>query len=227
MNFVLRAQALYRIVVRVLPLAVVAAMSIGSAHAAASFDVFATFCAADTLTVAPGATIDGVTGVKLTGGCSDSGENGFTLLAGAFGQGSGELPAGMTQLMVTYDFTAVTQSGFGYDWSVSASINNGLPDGAEAFVDGTAQSGDPVSGSFFVDISGLASRTLSAWSLFISVSRFDEVPDGVTITIPDAGPVNSLDFNGTPIVDEVPEPGTIGLILCGAALLGLSRLRSV
>lgn len=218
MDFVQRAKALLKSTaksgaLKILPLAAAAAISMGTAHADATFatDGF-TFCPDGALSMTNTANIGGVTGVKLANAsgssCSAFGDAGASLSVGGSGSGIGTFPTNMTQLLVSYDFNVVSQSSLFIDWSLDVTIN-GITQGTSG---GT--SGGQVTGSFNFDLTqlGAAGQNFNDWSIFLLASTFDEVSDSLTITIPE----NSIDVDGVRgTVDEVPEPGTVGLVFVG------------
>jgi len=238
MDFVQRAKALIKSTaksgaLKILPLAAAAAMSMGSANAAATFDAGSaiSLCQNGTLGFTDLGTTGGVTGIKIfnpSGGtCSASGVGTAELNVGAVGaSGGGTFDANLEQLMVSFEFTGTmlinTEVSADYAWTLSLYINSG-----DAFgqADGVANDGELVSGSFLVDMTAVAGQQLQSWALILQLLRDDpgDTPYFIAVNIPD----NSIDITGvTPRAGDVPEPGTIGLMIAGG-LAFLVRRRMV
>lgn len=239
MDFVQRAKALIKSTaksgaLKILPLAAAVAMSMGSANAAATFNAGSAFalCENGTLGFTDLGTAGGVTGIKIfnpSGGtCSASGSGSAFLSVGATGtSGGGTFDSNLEQLMVSFEFTGTmlinSEVSADYAWSLTLSINGG-----DAFgqADGVANDGETVTGNMLVDMTPVAGQSFTSWALILQMQRED--PEGATpyfiaVNIPE----NSIDITGvTPTVGDVPEPGTIGLMIAGG-LAFLVRRRMV
>ena len=243
MDFVQRAKALIKSTAKsgaltILPLAAAVAMSMGSANAAATFNAGSAegLCDNGTLGFTDLGTTGGVTGIKIfnpSGGtCSASGSGSAFLSVGGVGtSGGGTFDANLEQLMVSFEFTGTmlinSEVSADYAWSLTLSINGG---DAFGLIDGVANDGELVSsanvGALVVDMTSVAGQAFNSWALILQMERND--PEGATpyfiaVNIPE----NSIDINGvTPRVGDVPEPGTIGLMIAGG-LAFLVRRRMV
>lgn len=238
MDFVQRAKALIKSTaksgaLKILPLAAAVAMSMGSANAAATFNAGSaiSLCENGTLGFTDLGTTGGVTGLKIfnpSGGtCSASGSGSAFLSVGATGSSGGTFDSNLEQLMVSFEFTGTmlinSEVSADYAWSLTLSINGGDAFGT---TDGVANDGETVTGNLLVDMTPVAGQAFSSWALFLQMQRED--PEGATpffiaVNIPD----NSIDITGvTPRVGDVPEPGTIGLMIAGG-LAFLVRRRMV
>ncbi|MBL8221125.1 MAG: PEP-CTERM sorting domain-containing protein [Bryobacterales bacterium] len=216
-----------------MPLAAAVAMSMGSANAAATFNASTAqdLCDNGTLGFTDLGTTGGVTGIKVfspSGGtCSASGSGSAFLSVGAAGLSGGTFDANLEQLLVSFEFTGTmlinSEVPADYAWTLSLFINSGDAFGT---TDGVANDGETVSGSLLVDMTPVAGQSFDSWALILQMQRED--PEGATpffiaVNIPE----NSIDITGvTPTVGDVPEPGTIGLMIAGG-LAFLVRRRMV
>lgn len=220
MDFVQRAKALIRSTaksgaLKILPLAAAAAMSMG----AATFDPGQAFslCDGDTLEFQSTGTVGGVTGIKIFnssgGSCSASGNGSVFLSAGAGGFGSGTFDAALEQLEVTFEFIGyalISESPTDYEWRLAVDINSG---GAFGDISGIANHLDLVSSSLMIDVSGLAGQTLTQWTVLLELTKTD--PEESFIDLAVQIPQNSIDINGVAPLADVPEPGTVMLMVAG------------
>jgi hypothetical protein len=153
MDFVQRAKALLSKAARkgalqILPLAAAAALSVPSAHANVTFQADFADCVGGTMDVGTGSTIGGVTGIKLSttsGSCHLDAQDSFAQLnVGASGSGIGDFPAGLTQLLVSFEFTPTSSSISEIAWMLDLNINGF---GFETPPSGVTTSGTLVTGS--------------------------------------------------------------------------------
>ncbi len=225
MDFVQRAKALLRSTaksgaLKIMPLAAAAAMSMG----AATFDPGTAFslCDGDTMQFQSTGTVGGVTGIKIFnssgGSCSASGIGDVILSAGAAGFGSGTFDAALQQLEITFEFIGsafISESPTDYAWTLAVDINSG---GAFNEISGVANSGELVSsattGPLLIDMTSLAGQAFTQWSALLTLTKSNPEESFVDLSV--QIPQNSIDINGVaPLVEDVPEPGTVMLMLAG------------
>lgn len=226
MDFVQRAKALLRSTaksgaLKIMPLAAAAAMSMG----AATFDPGTAFslCDGDTMQFQSTGTVGGVTGIKIFnssgGSCSTSGNATEVFLsAGAAGFGSGTFDAALQQLEITFEFIGsafISESPTDYSWTLAVDINSG---GAFNDITGVANSGELVSsattGPLLIDMTNLAGQAFTTWSAILTLTKNNPEESFVDLSV--QIPQNSIDINGvTPLVEDVPEPGTVMLMVAG------------
>lgn len=234
MDFVQRAKALIKSsaksgALKILPLAAAAALSMGSAQAAATFETGSafSFCPNGSLSLSNTANVGGVTGLKIansSGGlCADTGIGSAFIAVGASGGGSGVFDANLTELAVTFDFTGFASEGgsptdFSWDLNVSINTSAGSVSGGNAGggANGSViSSADNAIGPILIDMSSVQGADFLSWSVFLSISASaieGEPLMAVGVQIPN----NSIDVNGVrTAVDPVPEPGTLALMFVG------------
>lgn len=243
MDFVQRAKALMKATaksgaVKILPLAAAVAMSMGTANAAASFSANAIgLCQQGeqngSLGITDLGTVGGVTGLKIFnpsgGSCFASGEGIAVLNTGMVGSSGGTFDANLEQLLVSFEFTGTmlinSEVSADYTWNLTLSINGG--DAFASTGDLVASDGELVTsanvGPLVVDMTGVAGQTFTDWSLFLQMTGPPDegsTPFFIAVSIPE----NSIDINAVnPTVGDVPEPGTIGLMIAGGVALLIRR----